>query len=91
MNLPCLLCDMAAEGRGWFGFQHDRSNWSTPGWRPAMAAAHGLVLAEGGTLTDGPWVPWEVDVPDDGEYLPTDGAPPPTRDWRWCQHGGFCH
>jgi len=56
--LRCLLCDMCDEGRGYYGWMHDRRNWDLVAHRPAMALAHAQVLAEGGTLRDGPWVPW---------------------------------
>jgi len=64
VNLTCILCDMP----DWFGWMHDRTNWAVPYWREAMARAHGLVLAPGGTLRDGPWVPWRDPARDDGEY-----------------------
>jgi hypothetical protein len=44
VNLPCLLCDMVAEGRLEWTPTHDRTLWATAGLekRKQMAAAHGL-------------------------------------------------
>jgi hypothetical protein len=53
VQLPCILCDMPE----YFGWMHQRENWNFVVHRRAMAAAHSLVLAEGGNLRDGPWVP----------------------------------
>ena len=64
----CVLCDIHDEGGEWFGWAHDRSNWSNPRWRPAMALAHGLVQAPGGSTRTGPWVPWRETFRDDGPY-----------------------
>ncbi len=34
--MRCALCDSPA----WHGFEHDRENWRTREWRPAMLMAH---------------------------------------------------
>jgi hypothetical protein len=68
VNLPCILCAMTAEGRGYFGWQHDRQNWTQVTHREAMALTHGLVLAPEGSIRTGPWVPWRDTVRDDGDY-----------------------
>lgn len=41
MNLLCILCDLQSEGRGDFGWVHDRSLWPECN-QEAMAAAHNL-------------------------------------------------
>jgi len=51
----------------WYGWVHDRENWSDPRWREAMALAHGLMLETGGSVKRGPWVPWVDAARDDGD------------------------
>ncbi len=62
MTLPCILCDLHDERGDWFGPAHAREYWSQVDWRPWLAGVHGLVLAEGGTLRDGPWIPLRDEV-----------------------------
>lgn len=56
MNLPCILCDLQSEGRGDFGWVHDRSQWPFAN-QECMAAAHGLTW----NALRGGWVPMPMD------------------------------
>jgi hypothetical protein len=67
VHLPCILCSMDE----WVGWMHQRENWNLVVNREAMALAHGLVLAPGGSIRTGPWVPWRDLARDDGEYEET--------------------
>ena len=79
----CILCDIHDERGEWFGLLHDRQQWNArwdwvpndrggydhmPAHREAMALAHNLVLAPGGDVRTGPWVPWRDTARDDGPY-----------------------